>query len=53
MGDEVFFAMMQDYYRTYGSRISTGACFVAKVLEYDGSEAVEDILLRYLDPARL
>ncbi|MBQ4308344.1 MAG: M1 family metallopeptidase [Lachnospiraceae bacterium] len=53
MGDEVFFEMMRDYYQTYGSRISTGACFVAKVLEYDGSEAVEDILLRYLDPARL
>ena len=53
MGDEVFFEMMRDYYQTYGSRISTGACFVAKVLEYDGSEAVEDILLRYLDPAHL
>lgn len=48
MGDDQFFAMMQEYYKTYCLKEATGKDFIDMIYKYDDSEKVERVIDRYI-----
>lgn len=48
MGDDKFFAMMREYYKTYCLKEATGKDFIDMIYKYDASEKVKSVMERYI-----
>lgn len=48
MGDDRFFAMMREYYKTYCLKEATGKDFIDMIYKYDASEKVKSVMERYI-----
>ena len=48
MGDDQFFSMMREYYKTYCLKEAAGKDFIDLIYKYDDSEKVDSIIARYI-----
>ncbi len=53
MGDDVFYEMLSQWYLSYRLHEAHGCDFIKHVLQYDDSDAVKDIINRYLSEENL